>query len=171
MKQLLFGGVALVALTAAASVSIVRGHEPAVELVDADLTNIASGDVLLRGVVLVKAASAPDAALIGTFLNKGRQLDRLTGVEVVPADVGPGPAPAPIVVALNVALPRFEAVRVGHDGTTQIRIPGLGRAPGYHLGTNATVTFTFRDAGSVRASVLVTNLDYLTESIPLPNVV
>jgi hypothetical protein len=132
------------------------GFNAATTLVSGPDANTGVGDVLLRGMLLVKSATGTDAALVGDFLDQGATPDLLTRVQVQPnsGTASAAPAPAPITVYPNLALPPGQLVSVG-GVNVGIRIPGIGPSNPPQLGTFVTATFTFRDAGVVRVRLLI----------------
>ena len=107
-------------------------------------TNLATGDVEIRGATWVRNAANPtEATLVATFINNGDLPDRLVKVETQPV------SPSGITGgALEV--PTAGSVRTGYWSPNFINVFQLQAFPSTFVPT----TFTFENAGTVTGDVM-----------------
>jgi hypothetical protein len=107
-------------------------------------TNLATGDVEIRGATWVRNAANPtEATLVATFINNGDLPDRLVKVEIQPV------SPSGITGgALEV--PTAGSVRTGYWSPNFINVFQLQAFPSTFVPT----TFTFENSGTVTGDVM-----------------
>lgn len=107
-------------------------------------TNLATGDVEIRGAIWVRNTANPsEATLVATFLNGAETPDQLVKVEVQP------PSPTGITAG-ELEIPIAGSVRTGYWSPNFINVFGLQAAPSSFV----TTTFTFENAGSVTGDIM-----------------
>jgi len=159
-------GVAVAALALALSATGAgcgAGFDPAVNLVQPSNVDAELGDLLARGLVLVKSEDGAAAALVGVLVNRGAQADTLTGIQVGESAAAPTLQP-------SLALPPGQAVQLGGAEGEQITVAG---ATDLELGHFVPVTLTFGNAGDLQVDLLVENAghfyrQYAPEGSPAP---
>lgn len=107
-------------------------------------TNLATGDVEIRGATWVRNSVNPqEATLVGTFLNNGDVPDRLVKVEIQPPS-------ATGITAGSIEVPVTGSVRTGYWSPNFINAFDLRAFPSTFVPT----TFTFERAGTVTGDVM-----------------
>lgn len=107
-------------------------------------TNLATGDVEIRGATWVRNALNPaEATLVATFINTGETPDRLLKVEVQPA--------SPMgITGGALTVPTVGSVRTGYWSPDFVNAFTLQAFPSTFVPT----TFTFEQAGTVTGDVM-----------------
>jgi hypothetical protein len=107
-------------------------------------TNLATGDVEIRGVTWVRNVANPsEATLVATFVNNGETPDRLTKVEIEPpSQMG--------ITGGAIEVPVTGSVRTGYFSPSFVNAFAFKAFPS----TFVTTTFTFQNAGTVTGDVL-----------------
>jgi hypothetical protein len=107
-------------------------------------TNLATGDVEVRGAIWVRNVANPaEATLVATFVNNSEVPDRLTKVEIEPpSQMG--------ITAGAIEVPVTGSVRTGYFSPNFVNAFAFRAFPS----TFVTTTFTFQNAGTVTGDVL-----------------
>jgi len=107
-------------------------------------TNLATGDVEIRGATWVRNTANPqEATLVATFINNGDEPDRLVKVDVQPTA-------ATGITAGSLEVPTAGSVRTGYWSPNFINVFNLQAFPSTFVPT----TFTFERAGTVTGDVI-----------------